>query len=107
MSGGRRLVQVKVTLDEDAEPGLYRALAGVNLKSRARRLLALANLGAIVELQGIQVAQPRGVEPGPALEVADTVAAGSAVQAKQLSAVEALGEGLDDFLSNLSAPLSS
>lgn len=107
MSGGRRLAQIKVTLDEDAEPGLFRVLAGVKVTSRARRLLALANLGAIVELQGIQVAQPRGVEPGPALVVADTVVVAQAVQAKQLSAVEALGEGLDDFLSNLSAPLSS
>lgn len=117
MSAPARLGPIKITLDEDAEPGLYQALAGVPVKSRSRRMVALANLGAIVERQGLAFAgQASGgisVAPGaastqqPAALVEDTPAEPVGATARRPDAVEALGEGLDDFLTNLSGPLAS
>lgn len=117
MTAPSRLGPIKITLDEDAEPELFKALAGVPVKFRSRRMVALANLGAIVEKQGLVFAangtagitvpmQPMAGSPPASSEEAAPVDP-PANSNQRPDAVEALGAGLDDFLTNLSGPLAA
>lgn len=115
MNARARLGPIKVTLDEDAEPGLYQALAAVPVKSRSRRLVALAHLGAVVERQGMTlgskapapVAEPVAIVANAADGGGGPAEIGAATSDRHRDAADALGAGLDDFLSNLAGPLAA
>lgn len=104
-----RLPPIKVTLDRGAEPALFSELLATPSRSRARRIISLAQLGVLVERQGM--GGLTGSAPRVPIEVRAGEQApenvGGAPQQQGPQDLQHFGEGLDDLISNIGGPIQA